>query len=73
MARREARLHRHDLIAHKAIEALEHALVEPSAAELLRAGEQHRARIGAGEGDAQIDKLVGMGEGRWSVDDLSSR
>ena len=58
MAGRERRLHRHDLVAHQRVEALDHALVEPTAAQLGGAGQQHRARIGAGEGDAQIRELA---------------
>ena len=39
---------------------LKHALVERAAAELAGAVEQHRPRIGAGEGDAQVGERVAV-------------
>ncbi len=60
VARRERRLHGHDLIANERVEAREHAMVEPGAAKLGGAGKPHRPRIGTGEGDAQIGKRVAV-------------
>src|SRR5262249_38059989 len=56
VAGRERRLHRHDLVAHELVKPLEHARVERPAGEGDRAHEQHRLRIGAGEGDAQVSE-----------------
>src|SRR5690348_6348004 len=58
MAGREGCLHRHDLVTHQRVEALDHALVEPATAERVGAGKQHRTRIGACESDAQVDELA---------------
>ena len=60
VAGRERRLHRHDLVAHEVVEALEHALVERAAAQLARAFEQHGPRIGAGDGNAQVGERVAV-------------
>ena len=60
MAGRERGLHRHDLVAHEIVEPLEHARVERAAAQRGGAFEQHRARIGAGEGDAQLGERVAV-------------
>ena len=60
MAGRERRLHRHDLVAHEASRPLKHARIQRAAAELVRAFEPHRPRIGAGEGDAQIGERVAV-------------
>src|SRR3974390_2804922 len=58
MAWREGGLHWHDLIAHERVEAPGPPFIERAAAKFLGTGEQHRARIGAGETDAQVGKPV---------------
>src|ERR1043166_6713303 len=60
MAGGEGGLHRHDLVAHQGVEALEHAVVEAAAGEIGRAGEQHRTRVGAGDCDAQVGERVAI-------------
>src|SRR5262249_18921559 len=55
---REGGFHRHDLLTHQLLEPLEHAIVEPPAAQLARSLEQYRAWVGAGDGHAQVGERV---------------